>query len=1098
MIAVAISTGCGAVVASDALSDGFRNPPDAAKPYTWWHWMNGNISREGITADLEAMKRVGVGGAQIFNVDCGIPAGPTRFMSPDWREMIKHAVSEAGRLGLELCIHNCAGWSSSGGPWVKPEQAMQELVWTETTAKGPAPFSEALKQPEARADYYRDIAVFAFKANMAADAKERIQDIEGKAGVERRDRIDPDVTPTSGPCIPLEGVLDLTNRMASDGRLTWDVPDGDWTILRIGYSPSGRENAPAAAEGRGLECDKMSKEALDAHWAGMMGKVIQDIGPLAGKVLNNSLIDSYEVGCQNWTASFRQEFQKRRGYDPLPYLPITTGRIIDSREVSERFLWDFRRTIADLFADNYFGHFAELCHQNGMISSAETYGNGGFDNIQCGGKVDIVMGEFWVPSGSGGGSTKMAASSAHTHGTKVVGAESFTAEAGNGRWLVDPYSIKALGDRIYCNGVNRFIFHRYAHQPWLNVKPGMTMGPWGMNFERTVTWWDQGAAWLKYTARCQFMLQSGRFAADACYFTGEAAPNDLPERGDLRPALSDGYDYDGCDAGVVMQRMSVGNGRLVLPDGMSYRVLVLPESRFMTVGMLRKIRDLVQAGATVVGPKPLKSPSLADYPACDEQVKSLADEVWGDCDGVSVKEHTFGKGRVFWGKSMQEVFAELSLKPDFESGSRRVSVPLNWIHRTVGAAEVYFVANPRYASTQVDCTFRVAGKVPQFWHPDTGKIEDAPVYVEKNGQTTLPIRFDPAGSVFVVFRKPSTGRDHLASVARFSGKAGETAPSIEIVKAVYGAPGDATRSADVTSQVAGMVAGGQFSIPATNGLFGDPALDVVKELRVEYMINGKPVTKAAAENETVDLAIPGKTAAPEFDLTRDARGRAALLAWQPGVYTLKTAAGKTRKIEVNQGARSVALAGPWQLSFPSGWGAPARVTLNKLISWTEHSEAGVRYFSGTAQYTKDFDLPSGVTGPGSTVVLDLGRVKNLAEVTLNGKKLGVLWKEPFRVDATGVARAGRNHLEVRVTNLWPNRIIGDEQQPDDCQWTGDWAGESIAAIPQWVAQGGKRPQSERYTFTTWRLYSKDSPLLESGLLGPVVVRSAKGLDVSVR
>ncbi len=1170
----------------DELARGFQNPPDSAKPHTWWHWCNDNITKEGITADLEAMKRVGVGGAQIFNVDVGVPAGRVKFMSAEWREMIQHAVKEADRLGIELCIHNCGGWSSSGGPWVEPQHAMLIVTTSETRVKGPARFSDVLPQPQTRRGFYRDIATLAFRT---PQGNLRIENVQGKAAYQRADNIQPSGSSTAPPeaVIKREAIVDLTSRMEASGRLTWDVPEGEWTILRIGYTPTGKDNHPATPEARGLEVDKLSREALDAFWAGMMATVINDIGPLAGKSLNNALVDSYEVGSQNWTPRFREEFQKRRGYDLLPYFPVFTGRVVDSPEISERFLWDVRRTVADLFADNYFGYFGELCHKHGLLFSTEPYGNGAFEDITCGGRADIPMGEFWIGGGARE-SCKLAASTAHVYGRKIVGAESFTATPEQGRWQQDPYSMKALGDLIYCMGVNRFIFHRYAHQPWMNVYPGMTMGQWGFHFERTNTWWEQGAAWLKYLARCQYLLQQGLFVADVLYFVGEHAPVSMP----LHPELkAKGYDYDGCSAEVIM-RLTVKNGRLMLPDGMSYRVLVLPNSEYMTPPLLRKIRELVQSGATVIGPKPKKSPSLNDYPKCDEEVQRLADEVWG-------------KGKVIEGKPVEEVLATMGVKPDFEYGKENLSASLNhrlevgvyngsrsllkqtgrralrnesaladfdsaansgrrtlrnesasadfrsvvsdaefdsaansgrrtlrnesaladfrsvvsdadfdsaakvdssrqsnakleFIHRVVGDTDIYFVSNQRARVEEVDVTFRVSGKTPKLWHPDTGKREKAAVYVEKDGRITIPLRFEPAGSVFVVFRKSAveagvSARPHFVAVSHAGARQPKSsAPKLEIRRAIYEAI-DGAGSADVTERVKAMVRDGTLSLNANNQMMGgDPTPNHLKRLRVEYLLNGTPHTVIVNENEDLELPPPsGRSEFPVYELALAADGKAELKAWQPGVYEFKSASGKTQKVEVKNVAKPLEVTGQWELSFPPNWGAPPKVTLDKLISWTEHSDPGVRYFSGTATYTKEFDIPKEMLNPRRAIYLDLGRVKNLCEVTVNGKDFGVLWKPPFRVDITGVARAGKNRLEIRVTNLWVNRLIGDEQFPDDSEWQG----KRLRQFPQWFLEGKPRPSKQRLTFTTWKHWTKDSPLLESGLLGPVTVRAVERVSV---
>jgi len=1067
--------------APDELAQGFQNPPDAAKPHTWWHWVNDHISREGITADLEAMKRVGVGGAQIFNVDVGVPAGPVKFMSAPWREMVLHAVREADRLGLELCIHNCGGWSSSGGPWVKPEHAMQKVVTCEVQVQGPKSFSEVLPQPETRHGFYRDIAVVAFRT---PQGHLRIDNLRAKAAYDRADNLSPAGSPTAPPdsVVLRVGLVDLTSRLQGDGRLTWNVPAGEWTILRVGYTPTGSQNAPATPEARGLEVDKLSREAMDAFWSGMMATVLRDIGPLGAKSLNNALIDSYEVGSQNWSPRFREEFRKRRGYDLLPYLPVFAGYVVDSPEVSERFLWDLRRTIADLFAENYFGYFGELCHRHGLQFSTEPYGNGAFEDLACGGRADIPMGEFWVGGGVSG-SCKLAASAAHTYGRKLVGAESFTATPEQGRWQNDPYSLKALGDLIYCLGVNRFIFHRYAHQPWLRVRPGMTMGPWGFHFERTNTWWEQGAAWLKYLARCQYLLQQGRFVADVVYFVGENAPVSMPLHEDLKER---GYDYDGCNA-EALGRLRVENGRLVLPDGLSYCALVLPDSEYMTPSSLRKIRDLVQAGALVLGPKPRKSPSLANYPKSDAEVQRLAEEVWGDCNGQTVQEHRFGLGRVVWGQPLERVLWQLGVKPDL--AYRPPSARLKFIHRRVGNADLYFVSNQRPRVEEVEVTFRVKGKVPELWHPDTGKIEPAPLYREVNDRIAVPLRFEPAGSVFVVFRERAGKGDHLIAakhIPAVPAKPSE-APQLEIRRAIYEAI-DGAGSADVTERVAGMVREGTLSLNANNTtLGGDPVPMHLKRLRVEYVLNGKPQTIVVTENEDLEIsAAGGGREWPAFELTVAGNGQRELRAFEPGRYELRNNRSTTWQVEVASLPPTLEVGGPWRLQFPPHQGAPAEVTLDSLISWTEHPDPGVRYFSGSATYFKEFDLPAEMVQPGRALYLDLGQVKNLCEVRVNGHDCGVLWKPPFRVELTGIARVGRNRLAVRVTNLWVNRLIGDEQFPDDCEWNGP----ALKQFPEWFLQNQPRPSRQRLTFTTWKHFSKDSPLRESGLLGPVTVRAA--------
>lgn len=525
-------------------------------------------------------------------------------------------------------------------------------------------------------------------------------------------------------------------------------------------------------------------------------------------------------------------------------------------------------------------------------------------------------------------------------------------------------------------------------QPWTNRQPGMTLLKYGTHFGRTTTWWEQSRAWMKYIARCQFLLQQGCFVADAAAFCGESVPVGMPS---INPALPPGYDYDGINADVLLNQAAVKDGQLVLKSGMSYRVLSLSQpDRTMTPKLLRQLREFVTAGLTIIGPPPQKSPSLDGYPKCDEEVKALVAEMWGACDGKTVTEHRLGRGKVVWGETMAQVLAALKARPDFEFAASGGS-QLAYIHRCAGDADIYFVSNQRERVDSLDCTFRVSGKLPELWHPDTGRIDPAPVWREEDGRTIVPLTFDPTGSVFVVFRKPAAGGDHIVSAA--------------------------------------------FS---------------------------------AAPNSSV------------FELISDPDGRVKLCTAASGVLEGQTASGKKLKLEVRDVPAPLELAGPWELSFPANWGAPASVSLPRLISWTEHADSGVKYFSGTATYAREVEIPAARLGDGHSLWLDLGRVKNLAEVSLNGKPLGILWKPPFRVDITGAARPGKNKIEIRVTNLWPNRLIGDEQLPPDCDWDGDRA----KSWRQWLLNGSSSPTG-RFTFTTWRHWKKEDALLESGLIGPV-------------
>lgn len=1093
LIAILLLT-AGAIQTPDLLADGFKNPPLSARPQTWWHWMDGNVTKQGITADLEAMKQVGIGGAQIFSVSQDIPPGPAKYAGPIWREMTNYAIKEASRLGLEICIHNGAGWSSSGGPWIQPADAMQVIAWSEVKVEGPTQFSQVLppaKAPrvEAVVPYYKDIAVYAYPTPAAGDVvTPQPADFLQKTGVERGDGLQVDLQPLkSDIAIPSKGLAILTNKLDAHGRLTWSVPAGNWTILRMGHVPTGIHNHPAPPEGEGLEVDKLSKEALDKHWAAVVAKVIKDAGPLTGETFDNVLIDSYEVGTQNWSPKFRDDFQKRRGYDPIPYLPVVAGRIIDSKEKSERFLWDLRKTIAELYAANYYGHFAELAHQNGMKFSTEPYGNGGFDTMQSGSKADIPMAEFWL----GGGAmetTKMVSSIGHTYGRAIVGAESFTGDIMPGRWREEPYMLKALGDLAFCNGVNRYIFHRYAMQPWLTLRPGMTMGPWGTHLERTQTWWTEAASWMRYIARCQYLLQAGQFRADACYYYGENSPKDLPYGPALQPQLPPGHDYDGCDADVL-RAMSVQDGKVVAPGGVSYSLLILPSTGFMTPPIARKLRELVAAGATVYGPKADRSPSLTGYPVCDVEVRRIADQLWGAGDNTGPGSHAFGKGLVVWGKPLGDVLATLKVAPDFDYTPHNYGTKLVDIHRRMGIADVYFVSNQRNQSVKAACTFRVSGLVPELWHPETGRVEDAPVYSESHGRTTVPLSFDTAESVFVVFRKPGP-KVHFTSFELVDKQAKETRIPMVVVKSARYESAEG-RGADVTGQVQAMVRDGQLEIPATNAVFGDPVVNVVKRLVVDYTLDGKPMKQSVGENDVVELLhLPTGAVGPKaFNLVKKSSHVLELTSWQPGIYVGRKSTGGGHTVTVGAWPSPLTLNGPWRVAFPPNLGAPTSTTFDKLIWWNNHLDPGIKYFSGSATYSKDFTVPEIYLKPQTAVRINLGEVKNFATVTLNGHQIAILWKPPFTLEVTKFLRKGSNHLEVKVTNLWPNRIIGDEQLPPDVEWNGD----HLKRWPDWLLSGKPRPKTGRITFETWHFYDKDSALLDSGMLGPVTLQAAQRL-----
>jgi hypothetical protein len=466
-------------LAADKLESGFQHPPDSARPWVYWFPLDGNITRKGITLDLEAMKRVGIGGVLYMETDQGAPKGPAKFGGPLWRELFQHICQEANRLGLDVNMNNDAGWCGSGGPWITPELSMQRIIWTETNLIGPKRFEAALPQPKSVQNYYRDIALFAFPTPASNYV---IPHLNGKSAAVREEipLRDTFATLPAGTTVSRDHLINLTAQLSSNGHLGWDVPAGQWTLLRLGCTTTGKDNHPAPIDGRGLECDKLSKAAAEAHFNGLMAKLIADNKNLVGekRTLVSTHIDSWEVGSQNWTPNFCQEFLRLRGYDPLPFLPVISGRVIDNIEVSERFLYDVRMTVNQLILENYAGHFRTLAHQNGIRLSIEAYDGVPADDMAYAGRADEPMGEWWsyTPYSGAQWCTEMA-SAAHVYGKRVLGAEAFTATDAE-KWQAHPGFIKTMGDWAFCEG--KPIRLSSLRSPTLGgCPPGYVHGPLG-------------------------------------------------------------------------------------------------------------------------------------------------------------------------------------------------------------------------------------------------------------------------------------------------------------------------------------------------------------------------------------------------------------------------------------------------------------------------------------------------------------------------------------------------------------------------------------------------------------------------------------------
>jgi hypothetical protein len=1118
---------------------GFQNPPDTARPWVYWFIMDGNFNREGITADLEAMSRVGIGGVILLEVDVGIPRGPVNFMSDSWRALFKHAVREAERLGIEITLIAGPGWTGSGGPWVKPSESMQHLVSSSVCVQGPTNYAGILPQPKRRKAYfgeeglpkdlvrsldgfYEDVAVLALPG---FQEKAALPDLDEKALYLRHPYssmpgvkplfIPPDRTaPTTANAGPSRSqIVDLTGSLKEGGRLEWSVPAGEWTLMRLGRVSTGANTRPAPLAGLGLECDKFDKAALEAHFEHYVGALLREVGKRSQKggggwtMLH---IDSWEMGAQNWTRAFRGEFRQRRGYDALPYLPVLGGRLVESSEVSERFLWDLRQTAQELVIENHAGHLKKLGKDHGFGLSIEPYDMNPCSDLSLGGVADVPMCEFWA-AGDGFNtvfSCIEATSIAHTLGRPIVGAEAFTS-AGGQSWVRHPATMKAQADWAFCMGINRLVFHRYAHQPWLDRVPGMTMGPYGTQYERTQTWWEFSGPWHKYLARCQFMLRRGEPVADILYLAGEGAPHVFrppPTALAGNSVMPDrrGYSFDGCAPETLIRDAKVRDGQIVLAGGSRYQVLVLPESDTMTPILLGKIKDLVEAGATVIGLPPSRSPSLSHYPQCDEEVRQLSAELWGDAwRSLAGHDRAVGRGKIIARGTLGD------LKPS-ESQPNQLLTNAHWIWHGTG--------NPAAEAPVGQCIFRRI-----FILSPSSVIKSARLVMTADNSFQAVVNGETVGEgdnfhrayEFDVKHLLRGGPNELSVVAVNGGDKPNPAGLVGVLHVVMKngqvtmIPTDASwEAADkgVTTWGRALVLG-PFGMGPWGRAEGDgatfpslyvgydtvaslmasrgvpPDFEASQPLRYIHRRDGVRDFYFLANPQGMEVQaecrfrVSGKTPELWDPLTGASGGTLAFRQEQKqtvvsisldphgSVFVVfdptkgKKKSPQARRVGESWSAEECS--GPWEVAFQQERGAPASVSLNRLQDLSLHPAPDIKHFSGIATYRTVFNPPR--SSPAEPVFLDLGEVEVAARVRVNGCDLGVLWRRPFRVEISKALQDGPNSLEIEVANLWPNRLIGDQALPPE----------------------------KRVTFTTFNPFQADSKLPKSGLLGPVTVQVVK-------
>ena len=1090
------------------LEAGFQNPPQTSKPRTWYHINSGNASKEGFIKDLKAIKEAGIGGVLVFNVSMGLPEGDVKYNSQEHRDILTHAAKECEKLGLSFGVHNCDGWTSSGGPWVTPENAMKVVVNSQVITEGGKQIQLKLPQPPTRHNFYKDIAVVAypslknelidnsvnpiiissdkaFKTALATDhetntyadlkankwvqydygkphtirsmsvfinkRKGRLKLLKSDDGVNftlahkpNEERIGKDecyfeehfkpitaryfriVTeldtgiyemqlsanqtlgnkleftsyrkrrrsignPDKSTYIKKEDIIVLTDKMNSDGVLNAKLPKGNWTIMRFGFTASGATNEPASDEGTGLEVDKFSKKALKIHYDAFVGKLIKQAKIDAPNALQYVEIDSYEVGPQNWTDDMEQLFKECFGYDFTPFLLMYAGKYIENNETIEGVFWDMKQLVSDLMVTNYFDYFTELCHQDDLISYIEPYGFvGPFNSLDAGRSADIPMGEFWLDRTNN--YKRAPVSSGHIYGKNVISAEAFTSTKLN--WGFHPALAKEKGDYEWTNGINEFMFHRFAHQSNTHVKPGMSMSFVGSHIDRTQTWWNNaGPEWFNYLARGSYLLRQGNPVLDLLVFVGDRAPNNVINPNTIRPKIPAAYKYDCINADAIINRLTVENGKLKLPNGITYNALVLQRNDIINLETLRGVNKLSQQGALIVGEKPKKLGGYNVTDAMKAEFNTLVKAIWS-----SKKTYS----NINW----EEIFKENNIQKDLIVEGQP---DFNYYHRRTEKEDIYFVYNHHQIKAKtLHCSFLIDGKVPELWNAETGEITKLVEYSTKNGRTDISIPLHAQESVFVVFKEAKNKRPK------------------------------------VVCQQTNNLPKPEFSI------------DNADNLQMQVSTNG---TYTALVND--------------------------IEKWN---------------VTVNDIPNSIEIKGNWQIDFREEDFYKASIKTDSLFDWTTSKVDEIKHYSGTAMYKTTFNIEKDMLQSDRQFQINLGKVNVIAKVIVNGKDVGVSWLAPHNLNVTTALKEGENTLEVQVTNQWTNRLIGDEKLPNQTGYNvkrgspgfgdSEFRGK-FKKMPKWFRDNQPLPEGPRKTFSAYSFQKPTDALLPSGLLGPVTISASK-------
>ncbi|HTE25891.1 glycosyl hydrolase [Flavitalea sp.] len=944
------------------LQQGFKDPPINARPKALWPWVNGNVSLSQITYEMEEAKRKGMGGFDIWDIGTNIdpnnvvPAGPA-FLSDESVQAIAFTILEADRIGLELGLTFSSSWNA-GGSWIKPEHGAMGLFRKDTIVNGPINFSSAISFPVIPATYHNQ------KNLLSVDPKSGLPTYFKEVALIAHPINSDSALGSLNEVIALEG-------FNVDGKLTWQVPSGKWRIVRYVCAPTGQPLAIPSTNSKGLMLDHFSADAQRANMKYIFDRLLPVTGSLKNRSLKYLYADSYEVNSAVWTPMMAEEFQKRKGYSLLKYLPLLDGFRL-SQDTTSRFLFDFRKTLSDLIIENHYVLGKELCEEKGLGFVAEAGGPGQpihnvpFEDLKALGALTIPRGEFWNkhPQLELLQIVKGIASASHIYNRKFVEAESFTSVW---LWQEGPDELKPLADRAMCEGLNRFVYHTFPHTPPESGNPGWVYN-FGSLINTTNGWWPKSKGFHEYLSRCSYLLQQGNFVADVAYYYGDDAPNFVTGK-EVDSILGFGYDYDVVNTDVLINKMTVRNGKIYLPHGQFYEVLVLPQQLTMNAQVAQKLQELVAAGATVIGPEPLKSNGLNRSSQNDVTVKNVTKSLWGPDKAAGEKK--YGKGILVWNKTLKEVLRQKGVAPDLSFKTSGNINSFDFIHRQAGKQHIYFIRNINPEPVTAFLTFRVKGMKPELWNPETGTITPITVYKEVTDGIEIPLSFANHGSVFIIFSSPLS-------------------PAL---------------------------------IKLDENILNNNIRLLHTNEGIAFTTNGQVTGTRVNKRFTQDINLPA----------------------------------------------AITLDGPWELRFQQNGHAPARDTFHTLVPLNQSSKDGIKYFSGTVAYHHTFSVTNTQLEKNMRMLLSLGKVKEIAEVYLNGQNLGLLWHTPFQTDITNFIRPGENHLVIELVNTPNNALIGDAK----------------------FSRVNRKLQSNIVRLpNAWSKPFAEAPLLDAGLIGPVTINYA--------